>query len=114
MNNQTILDAIGMIDDRYIVSAQKQLGCIPSEEVSLSAVVSVKHVRRRALIGVAAAVMLLLSSFVTTMAVNEEFRKMVFEFFHITVAENVPNGDDFGDKTHVDLGGGVSAEYIHV
>lgn len=114
MNNQTILDAIGMIDDDYIVFAQKHLGYIPSQEVSLPAVVPVRHIRRRALIGVAAAVMLLLSSFVTAMAVNEEFREMVFEFFHITVAENVPNGDDFGDKTHVNFGGGVSAEYIHV
>lgn len=114
MNNQTILDAIGMIDDHFIVSAQERLGCIPSQEVSLSAEVPVKHIRSRAFIGVAAAVMLLLSSFVTAMAVNEEFREMVFEFFHISTAENVPNGDDFEDKTHVDLGGGVSAEYIHV
>ena len=114
MNNQTILDAIGMIDDHYILSAQKQLGCIPSQEASLSTVVPVKRIRSKAVIGIAAAMMLLLSSFVTAMAVNEEFREMVFEFFHITAVENVPNGNDSADKTHVDLGGGVSAEYIHV
>lgn len=114
MNNQTILDAIGMIDDHYIVSAQKRLGCIPSQEVSLSTVVPVKRIRSKAVIGIAAAVMLLLSSFVTAIAVNKEFREMVFEFFHITAVENVPNGNDSADNTHVDLGGGVSAEYIHV
>ena len=114
MNNQTILDAIGMIDDHYILSAQKQLGCIPSQEASLSTVVPVKRIRSKAVIGIAAAMMLLLSSFVTAMAVNEEFREMVFEFFHITAVENVPNGNDSADKTHVDLGVGVSAEYINV
>src|SRR5699024_9719623 len=103
-----------MIDDHYILSAQKQLGCIPSQEASLSTVVPVKRIRSKAVIGIAAAMMLLLSSFVTAMAVNEEFREMVFEFFHITAVENVPNGNDSADKTHVDLGGGVSAEYIHV
>ena len=80
MNSYTILDAIGMIDDQYVLSAQNRFGYEVVQATSAESAFSGKHIRSRAFIGIAVAMLLVISSFATAMAVNEDFREKVFEF----------------------------------
>ena len=113
MDSHVILDAIGMIDDQHIVSAQKRFGCEFLQTTSVPQGSSCRRIRSRAFISIAAAVMLLISSFVTAMAVSEDFREKVFEFFHISTAEDVPDSNSVNPE-RVELGGKVLAEYLNV
>ncbi len=89
MNSEFLLEAIGEARDEYIVSAGTRLGYI-SANTSKSPSRKSRTPKRKALIGLAAAIILLLGSFVTAMAVSEEFREAVFAFFDISAPEVVP------------------------
>ena len=89
MNSELLLDAIGEARDEHIVSAVTRLGYITTNTSKPLSRKS-RTPKRKALIGLAAAIILLLGSFVTAMAVSEDFREAVFAFFHISVLEVVP------------------------
>lgn len=109
MSKDILLEAIGTIDDRYILSAQKRFACEAQQGEVLH-----KKFFRRTCIGIAVAV-LLLGSLVTAMAVDEDFREQVFSFFHLSATEQVPNGNGVDkQETTANLGDAVSAEYLTV
>ncbi len=61
----------------------------------------------------AATIAAVMSLLVTAMAVNEDFREKVFEFFHISTSENVPNGGDLATSgLDTVIGERVSARYL--
>ena len=86
-----LLDALGDISDEYVMGAQKYL----TNDV-LKITNSKAHQRTvpQKLLILAATIAAVMSLLVTAMAVNEDFREKVFEFFHISTSENVPNGGD--------------------
>ena len=89
MNSKMLLDALGDISDEYVMGAQKYL----TNDV-LKITNSKAHQRTvpQKLLILAATIAAVMSLLVTAMAVNEDFREKVFEFFHISTSENVPNG----------------------
>ena len=93
MDNRILLESIGEIEDEYIVSAQnaihKYKNGIMSEKKTFA-----KHSCRKPFAVLAAAIIMLLASVTVAMAASEDFRDMVFAFFHIAVPENVPNIED--------------------
>ena len=74
MNSEKLLDAIGLLDDRYL-ETERKTPVIPW---------------RRRLIAFAAAVLMLILSVGTAMAVSEEFREAVFRFFLVEQDVIVP------------------------
>lgn len=90
-----LLDAIGKIDDAYIISAQNRASLLPGD-VPFCASKAPGKVRsrfrsapHRAALTAAAIVILLLSSFTAAMAANEDFRNAVFRFFRISTPDVV-------------------------
>lgn len=77
MNPDKLLDAIGMLDDRYFEVENK---------------VSIVTWRRRLII-LFAAVLVMILSVGTAMAVNLEFRTLIFSVFNIETHEQPPAGD---------------------
>lgn len=75
MTNETLIFAIGEIEDSYILSAGNKL--------------NKKRKSRKAIICIAAVIALMLSTFVTAMAVNEDFRESVLRIFNISETEEV-------------------------
>ncbi len=111
MDKDVLIEAIGRIDDHYILSAQKRFAC----ETPLPKEVLHTKLCSRAFISIAVAVLLLLGSLVTAMAIDEDFREKVFSFFHLSVTEIVPDGNGVDrQETTTYLGGGVSAEYLRL
>lgn len=109
MDRDVLLEALGAIEDHYILSAQKRFAC----ETQQGEEVLHTKLWSRVLVSIAVAVLLLLGSFVTAMAVDEDFREQVFSFFHLSVTELVPNGNGVDrQETNAHLGNGVSAEYL--
>ena len=106
-----LLDAIGQIDDEYILSAQKRL------EGSNTA----KRHRgsfRKLFLPLAAAAVLLLSTFTVAMAASPVFRAAVLTFFRITEVEKVPGpgtensgGPSVTEKVIGEL---IKAQYIQM
>lgn len=81
--NHKLLDAIGQIDDGYIESAQKRL----------DGANTVKRHRgsfRKLFLPLAAAALLLISTFTVAMAASPAFRAAVLTFFRITEVEKAP------------------------
>ena len=76
MNPDKLLDAIGMLDDRYFES-EKKVRIIPW---------------RRRLIALIAAVLMITLSVGTAMAVSPEFRELIFSIFNIGTHETPPAG----------------------
>lgn len=74
MNPEKLLDAIGLLDDRYF-EPMKQTRLVPW---------------RRRLIALAAAVLIVILSIGTVMAVSTEFRELVFRVLHIEQELVVP------------------------
>lgn len=116
MTDQQLLDAMNRIDDTHIASAGKRL--YPDGRGK-----SVKvHSLRRAAALIAAAAVILAASFATAMAVSEDFRNAVFEFFRTEQTESVP-GHEAGQETSgkgltaepekILIGGVVEGRYIH-
>ena len=81
MNNK-LLDAMEQIDDAYIQSAQNRLNGVNNTKQHRTV--------RRIILPLAAAVILLISTFTVAMAANQEFRSDVLAFFRIAEVENVP------------------------
>lgn len=75
MTDENLIFAIGEIDDSYILSAGKRL--------------EGKRRNRKVLICIAAAIIVLLSSFATAMAVSDDFRDSVLSIFRISETEEV-------------------------
>lgn len=75
MNEEKLIFAIGEIEDSYILSAEKRLNN--------------KTKSRKVIICIAAVVALLLTTFATAMAVNEDFRESVLSIFSISETEQV-------------------------
>ncbi len=111
MNTTILLDAITDLDDPFILSAW---GCLdgPLEAKGRT------HRSRWKMIGIAAALALLLSSFAAAMAFNADFRETVFSIFHIGQTEKVPDGQGGADEGSLepvggqDLDGAVKTYYF--
>ncbi len=132
MKSDRIFDAIGMIDDRYIVSAQGRLGAGGTTKQKIDRMGGAMKrktmirsmVLRRFLPFAAAMVFLLVFCFSTAMVVNADFRNAVFRFFHIPTAETVPpredeaeQPDNMGDIEYIgskNIEGMVDVEYVRV
>lgn len=94
-NPHMLLDAIGKIDDVYIVSAQNRAALLPADvpfnapEPPDAGVSRLRRAPHRAALTAAAIVIALLSSFTAAMAANENFRNAVFRFFRISTPDVV-------------------------
>lgn len=105
MTPDKLLDAIGLLDDRHF-SDDKKSAVIPW--------------RRRALVFLAAVLVLMLSV-VTAMAVSPELREQVFRFFHIEQEQTIPEStaatkftpDDMFAEPNIVIGGVIQGKYIH-
>lgn len=76
MNPNHLLDAIGQLDDRHFETGKS---------------VQIAPVRRR-LVALIAAVLMIMLSVGTAMAVSPEFRKLMFSIFHLETQEQPPAG----------------------
>lgn len=103
MDNYMILEAIGMIDDQYILSAQKRFGFKLPQTTSPTEF-SGRHIRSRVLISIVVAAVLLLCSFATAMAISEDFREKVFDLFLEWIAKAQPDYDPAYIQTQLDNG----------
>lgn len=109
--NRKLLDAMEQIDDEYILSAQKWLDGTNTAK---------RHGRttRRILLSLAAAVVLLLSTFTVAMAASPAFRAAVLTFFRIAEVEKAPEpgAETSGDLSVTEkvIGGLVKAQYIQM
>lgn len=94
-NPHMLLDAIGKIDDVYIVSAQNRAALLPADvpfnapEPPDAGFSRLRRAPHRAALTAAAIVIALLSSFTAAMAANEDFRNAVFRFFRISTPDVV-------------------------
>lgn len=119
-----LFDALGKVDDSYIVSAKNRLDGITagSSQRNLREVFSAAT--HKAAIAVAVFVLLLFSSFTVAMAVNEEFRNAVFRFLKISTPDIVLPIEDEPNQTDVledvenigstSLQGIVNVEYFRI
>lgn len=119
MNSMILLEAIGAINDIYILSAQNRLDHISEPTTKAAYTVKRKHHTRKALICIAAVIAVLISSFTVAMAASQEFREFVFSIFHIQTTEELPDNTDITvpdgsleqiDRT--DFDGAVTAYYF--
>lgn len=93
MNSNILLDAINTINDEYILSAQK---CMDYDSDISNQIYKISNKRpaRRTVVCIAAAVVMLLSSFTVAMAASEDFREFVFSIFNINSTEILPNNSE--------------------
>lgn len=94
MNKDMLLDAIGEIDDEYIISARNRLegeACRPGEHRP--------PFYRRAAFAAAMFAVLVISSFTIALAANEGFRHAVFRFFRLSVPDTVLPLEDEPDES---------------
>ena len=117
MNNQTLLDAINGIDDKYIYSAQQKLARNHLHEQPKR-----YSIRRKIVALIAAVVMLMGTTFTVAMAASPEFREAVFAFFGIEQPEVVPEhetdnvlspDDMVVDNIKTNIGGVIEGTYLH-
>lgn len=111
MNKDMLLDAVGKIDDEYILSAQGILDQTAGQPG--------KHrhgISRRFLPAAAIIVTLLISSFTVAMAANEDFRNAVFHFFRLSAPDIVlPIEDEPEPSDHIEnIGGATLEDTVHV
>jgi len=100
MKADMLLDAMGEIDDAYIVSAWDRLASAEGRRRS----------RYRKLLAAAAAFLILVSSFSVAMAASEEFRNAVFRIFHISEPVVVPPLGEQGQQDVLEIVGSVMTE----
>lgn len=98
MTAENLLDAIGMVDDRFLVEAPRR-----------------PTVRR--LLVLAAVIAALMLSAVTAMAVSEDFREIVFSIFQIPTEEKppietAPTDAGLREMEVVNIDGAVTARYF--
>lgn len=84
MNGEKIFDAIGKVDDRYIISAWSRIGAAMKQKSKFRS-----SGFRRFLYSAAALAVALVSFFSVAMAVSADFREAVFRFFHISTTDVV-------------------------
>jgi len=118
MNPIELLSAMTYINSSYILSAQKKLGYLPEETAPTKPIRS-RTVLRKAL-ALAAALMIATSVlFVTALAVSEDFREYVFQFFRVEQTEVVPENPQNStelfavEQENVDIGGVIRGTYVH-
>ncbi len=112
MTTYILLEAIGMINDDDVLDAKKN-SQISQDRIT----VRQQHTagRKRAAIGLAAAAAVILCTFGTAMAVSENFRSRVFEFFRISQTEDVPDFHDSGfDNSDASISEGIHAYYLEL
>jgi len=105
MNPDKLLDAIGLLDDRYF-EAEAKTHILPW---------------RRRLIALIAAVLMVVLSVGTAMAASPEFREAVFRFFHIEQEQTIPDNtvntelsvDDMFVETKIKIGDVIEGKYVH-
>lgn len=113
MNSELLFDAVGAIDDEYVAAAARRLGFYIAPGTQRRQ----RHPLRRALVGLAAAVALLVACTLTAMAVSEPVREAVLSFFGVEYRETVPDvspGQGTLELTQVRDLGGIEARYYAV
>lgn len=105
MTPDKLLDAIGMLDERYFEAPKR------SHTVSL----------KRKFTALLAAVLIIILSIATAMAVSPDFRELVFRFFHIEQTQVIPDssvdadlsiGDMFAEEPMI-IGDVIEGNYVH-
>ncbi|MDF3000402.1 MAG: hypothetical protein K0Q48_521 [Bacillota bacterium] len=93
MNVKYFAEKLGHIDDDLV-----------EEAATASAGVKGIRLSRRHFAALVAAAILILASFTTALAVNDDFRAAVISFFNIGNAETIPQSDNTSetDKIHID------------
>lgn len=132
MTVNMLFDAIGKVDDTYVVSAGNRLedasddGSVKYRSVNRKGAnferVNHRSVYRKILVTAATVFLVLLSSFTVAMAANEEFRNAVFRLFHISEPITVPPlGEGEGEQDqqitivdNAEFEDMVDVEYIRV
>ena len=121
MNSKQILSAMNNISSEYILSAQEKLE-YDSEDIPMSQIQGKgRRTIRRALTLAAAVILILSVGFTTALALNTEFRDLVFTFFNIDEPEIIPeNVTDEGatnsmevEEGQINIGGVIEGTYIH-
>lgn len=116
MKKKQILAAMNFIDDAHILSAQKWL----EKPEKISHLHAGRTLRR--VLAVAAAIALLTATlFTTAMAVSEDFRELVFAFFHVEQAQVIPETpvntemgvEEMFVEPVIDIGGVIEGRYVH-
>ena len=105
MNPDKLLDAIGMLDDRHFESKVK----------------SRMAPWRRRFVALIAAVLMVIMTVGTAMAVSPEFRELVFRFFHINQVQTIPEStvgsdisvDDMFVEPSIRIGDVLQGKYVH-
>ena len=114
MDNRVLFESIGEIEDGYIVSAQNAICKFKNGIISENKFVA-KHSCRKSFAILAAAIIMLLASITAAMAASEDFREIVFAFFHISAPEDVPNIDDHENPPMTaEIGDRIRAYYIPI
>jgi len=114
LNSKWILDAMESMDEEYIVSAAKRLAYDVGDGCAVNPHMHRKWPLRKGCLSLAAAIAVMLSMLITAMAVNEDFRTEVFEFFHIPVSESVPNSGGLDTGRSVIIGDRIRADYLTI
>lgn len=121
MNIDILADAIGQINDKYIVGAKNNKICIVVGDQESSGNITHHRRGRKVFIYIAAVIVFVLASFVTAMAISEEFRETVFSVFHIETIEVIPSSGGNPDMnttiehiSEVDIDGKVGVNYFKV
>lgn len=114
MDAYILLEAIGEIDDRYILSAQNRLGLSPSETKQHH------HIRRLSslLVAIITAIAIFMSTFTVAFAVSEDFREAVIQFLGIRQTAVVPKHTQGQEPMAVEpekpvFGNAVQGTYLH-
>jgi len=88
LNTNALIDALGGVNDSYIISAWERLA--PEEARPARAQTARRPAVRRALIGIAAALAILIASFSAAMALSADLRSAVLSIFRVPGVETVP------------------------
>lgn len=122
MKSEQIFDAIGEVDDRYLVSAWSRIDS-RKERFKQKKMIQTRAFPR-GFAYAAAMLVLLVSAFSVAMTVNADFRNAVFRFFHIHTADVVlpkeeepgqPGGlGDINTMGSTNLEGRVDVTYLQV
>lgn len=116
MKVDMLFDAIGKVDDAYIVSAGNRLEFTYQDRTIRRGIIY-----RKAFLAAATIFLLLMSSFTVAMAANEEFRNFIFHFFHISTTEQVLPLEEEPDHSEqienigsTSIENAVNVEYIRI
>ncbi|HZK27295.1 MAG TPA: hypothetical protein VFD00_07150 [Thermoclostridium sp.] len=120
MTAYNLLDAIGMINDEDILDAKEAVRTVVNHMTVRHGFV-VRKRGRRTTICIAAVIAIIFGSFVTAMAVNEDFRYAVYSFFHISTPDvGLPEEDEPKQSNDLeviyetDIENIVNVEYIRI